>query len=47
MVDIEEVIMMAEMEGCPECGSEDYECDGDEMVCNDCGYTLSVYNLLA
>ena len=46
MVDIETIIDIAEMEGCPKCGSQEYICDGDEMICEDCGYTCSIDELV-
>lgn len=47
MVDWEDVINMAEMEGCPECGSNNYHLDDDDyMLCDDCGYSCCVENLL-
>ena len=47
MVDWEDVIKMAEMDGCPECGSYHYHPgDGDYLECEDCGYKIDFDNLL-
>ena len=46
MVDWEDVIDMAEMEGCPMCGSGNYHLEDDYMLCDDCGYKCDIDSLL-